>query len=1678
MNHGLMQEDAPSALETEIAAVWARTLGLDGVATAADFFELGGSSLDAVRMLFALEESVAVQVSFSDFLEAPTVRALAELVARGAAPEGAFAAPEPGAAHSGREGAPASDGLEPSTSAEPESADDAPLSFAQERLWFLEQLGGSTAAYNMPIGARVRGPLDVQALRRALNEVVARHEALRTTFAGEGRSAQAVVAPAAEVELQEIDVSAHVDPQAEAQRLLAELVSRPFDLYRGPLLRAALVRLGEHDHVLELAFHHIVCDGCSQTVVMRELGALYEAHRTGVPAALAPPPIQYTRYARDQRRALAEEGIDELLAPWLQRLEGVPQSLQLPADRPRPAAPSYAGATHRVRLAADTTAAVRRFAMAHRTTAYATLLAAFYVLLHRHSGQCDVVIGTTTAARERPELQDGVGLFANTVALRGDLAGDPSFEELLGRVRETVMWALAHDRVPLQEIVARLALERDLSRNPLFQVFCAQVPLATVELPGAEGYDVSPTTSRFDLTLFIEEEPGEELELAWEYSTDLFDADTARRLADRYVRLLEHALAEPRLPIGELPLLDAQDRERAITAGRERGREYPVRCMHEAFERRAAAAPDAVAVSCEGESLTYGQLNARANVLAHRLIALGVGPEALVGLLFEPSIELVVGILGILKAGGAYLPLDPEHPRERLKLVLADARPRAFVTSERLRERLGAQDAPVVCVDREGEAVVCVDGDGKGEGEGEGEGEDRGGRSTENPVTEVTPASLAYVIYTSGSTGRPKGVQVEHRQVARLFTATEEWFHFGPEDVWVLLHSCAFDFSVWELWGALAYGGELVVSPLWTTRSPQALTTLLADRGVSVLNVTPSLFAAVQDELLRRACDLRLRLVVFGGEALRPAVLRPWFAHHGEEGPRLVNMYGITETTVHVTHRPIAAADCEREASPIGVPIPDLAVHVLDAHGAPVPDGVAGELYVGGAGVARGYLNRPELTAERFVASPFAPGRLYRTGDVAVRLGDGQLEFRGRADDQVKIRGFRIELGEVESALREHPGVSDCAAATIEAAPGDTRLAAYVVAAGGNELHAQLLAHLEQRLPPYMVPAALVFLERIPLTRNGKIDRAALPAPAWEQREAGSRAPQTPTELAVAEVWRSVLGVPDVGCEENFFNLGGHSLLAARVITQVRRRCGVEISVRTLFEHPTLGALAAAVDAASEGDAASGEPGTEAPESAAGAREETGAHPLSFPQQQLLFFDQLAPGSVLYNAALAWRLRGPLQAEALQGALREVFARQEALRTVFVWGEDAAPAQVVLEEHLVELPVVELSHVAAPEREEQLARLLTEHARRPFDLSADPMLRATLFRLAPEEQVLLLAPHHIAFDAWAVEVLYRELGELYAAAVEDRAARLPAPAVQYRDFATWQRKRLQGELLERELEHWRTYLAGAPTLARLPADRPREGEHSFVGATHRFTLAAGTAEAVRELCAATGVTPYMLLMAAFGTLLYRTTGQDDVLLGGPMANRAMPGIEPLIGFFANTVVVRVRLHGNPTFGELLQRVRDSVLASYEHQEVPLELVVDAVRPERLPAVHPLFQVNFRVRVGEPPRLELAGLHSEPVAVEMGLARFELSLELHVLAERIEGELIYDTALFDRATIERLAADLEALLGGAAASPDIRLLALQLASKPPVRDGGAVAGEQAPVGVGSFRRAAAQRLSER
>jgi amino acid adenylation domain-containing protein len=1600
-----------NATELAVASVFGEVLGIERAGAHDDFFALGGQSLLAARLVSRLIAKLEIELPLRAVFETSTVAGLASYVDTLQAPQAAQAA-------AAAPQAPAPDPLvAPIARAEPAPllpvAGVRPASFAQERFWFIDQIGGG-AAYNISWPLRLRGALDVVALERALNEIVRRHEVLRSRLAVEdGRPVQ-VIEPSRPISLEFVDLSEQAEREQEAQRLIHETTQNRFSLEEGPLIRASLLRLQPEEHILQVVVHHAAADGGSKVVFFGELGALYGAYRDNRPAALPEPPIQYADFAQWQRSTLQGELLERELAHWSSELEGIPAGLELPADRPRPDVASLRGGWLRTKLSPDTLERLNVLARGEGATLFMVLLGAFEVLLHRYSGQEDVVLGTPVDARGQAELEQLIGPFVNTLVLRGDLSGQPSFRELLGRVKLRTLDAIEHQALPFERLVEALAPERELGRHPLFQALIAlNPPEPSIELRGLEleELDTEKTASRVDLTLLLQQrEHG--LDVVWEYSSDLFEPATVAQMADRFLCLLDSIVSHPEQPIDELALL--REGELRQPAAREEGeRTFPVFCLHERFEEQARRTPDAVAVRHEDESLSYRELNERANRLAHHLRALGVKPDALVALCLERSLELVVAVLAALKAGGAYVPLDPEYPAERLAFVLGDCGAGVLVTQEHLLDRFAAPAPAVVCLDRDRSLLAR--------------------ESAADPAAAAGPENLAYVIYTSGSTGQPKGVLVEHRNVARLFTATDAWFSPGPQDTWTLLHSYAFDFSVWEIWGALLHGGTLVVVPPWTTRSPDALAQLLVDERVTVLNVTPSLFMTAMDELLAVKDRLGLRLVIFGGEALHTRLLAPWFERMPDDGPQLVNMYGITETTVHVTYRPLTAADAQRGGSPIGRPIPDLDLYVLDAKLKPVPPGVAGELFVGGTGVARGYLNRPELNEQRFIASPFDAGRLYRTGDRARASADGDLHFEGRLDDQVKIRGFRIELGEVQTALADEIEVAECAVIADSEGPGDARLAAYVVPADTSidpaSVRAGLRARLRDKLPEYMVPSSITLLDALPLTTNGKLDRRALPAPAEKRVTREPTLPRTELERELAEVWQELLGIAVVGVEDDFFEMGGHSLLAAQLAARVRARLGCDCSVRDVFEEPTIAGLARRLDATSDSGS---RPGVAASASAIVARGADEAWPLSYSQQQLWLIDQWDPGAPTYNVALAFRVRGALDRDTLRSALAATLERHEALRTV-VDVHDDHPVPVLLEHPRLELESIDLSGHPWDEA----LQTLTDLARRPFDLARDPLLRCSLIRTGEDDHILLIETHHISFDGSSGRVLLDELAALY----DGRT--LPEAALQFGDFALWEHNWLSSEEVQRELDWWRRHLAGARTSIELPVDHERPEGRRFAGSSHDLALAAELAAAARRLCREESATPYMLVLAALAMLLYRITGQDDVLVGSPVANRLSPELETLIGFLSNTLVFRVRMSGNPTFRELLRRVREMALDVYAHQSVPFEKIVEAIGPERAPGVNPLFQVNLRVSTAARPALELPGLEITPLKVDSGLARFDLALDVDVLENGISGYFRYNRDIFEPATIARLSGELESLLREALAEPDRRLLSFDL-----------------------------------
>ncbi|MFD2345911.1 amino acid adenylation domain-containing protein [Sinorhizobium terangae] len=1494
-----------------------------------------------------------------------------------------------------------------------------PLSYAQQRLWFLSQLDEDSTNYNIPLGWRLRGRLDRVAWQRSLDRLFARHEALRSVFvAPQGRPRVEVLPADAGLPVTEHDLQALADADAVLADLCRDEGRTPFDLARGPLIRGRLIRLADDDHVFLLTQHHIVSDGWSMGVLVRELSSLYRAFAAGRADPLPPLAIQYPDYAAWQRQWLSGERLQVQAQHWRDSLSGAPARLALPTDRPRPERQSFAGASVPVVIDQDLTRGLKRLSRQHGTTVFMTVLAAWAAVLSRLSGQDDLVIGVPSANRGRREVEELIGFFVNTLAVRIDLSGAPSVAELLARTRRTALAAQEHQDLPFEQVVEIVQPPRALDHTPLFQVMLAwqNNSVGSLDLPGlrveaaGEGLD----QVKFDLELSLGE-CGEEIAGTFDYATALFDEATIERQRGYLLALLRAMVADAAQPVGRIDILPAAERRYLLEELNRTEADYPSDlCVHELFEAQVRRAPDAVALVFEGQSISYGALNVRANRLAHHLIGLGVKPDQPVAICLERSPMMVVGVLAILKAGGAYLPLDPAYPSARLTQVLEDAAPRLMLCDAAGRKALGAEAIASL-------SVVDLS-------DGELSWADQPADDPDPHALGLTSRHLAYVIYTSGSTGTPKGVMVEHAQIVRLFAATRNWYDFNERDVWCLFHSFSFDFSVWELWGALRHGGRLVLVPRHIARSAPDFYNLVCKSSVTVLNQTPSAFKALIEAERESGVRNQLRYVIFGGEALEPSSLKPWFERHSEHAPRLINMYGITETTVHVTYRPLNNSDTSSSCGPIGERIPDLRIYLLDQFGQPVPFGAVGELYIGGAGVARGYLNRPELTAERFIASAFVEGdRLYRTGDLARYLPDGNLEFLGRNDEQVKIRGFRIEPGEIAARLCEHALVADAAVVARQDETGDKRLVAYVVArttdgsdeADGAALAAALRAHLGGLLPDYMVPSAFVRLDVLPLTPNGKLDRKALPVPdddAYARR--GYAAPQGAVETLLAGIWEELLGIERVGRHDNFFELGGHSLLAVRLLARLTQALAVELPLATLFAKPTLADLALSV-----GEVPNGSGAQPAPAIMPVGRD--GALPLSYAQQRLWFLSQLDEDSTNYNIPLGWRLRGRLDHAAWRRSLDRLFARHEALRSTFVAGED--DPQVAILSGDMGLPVVEDDLRGEPDAEVVLSALCEEEARTPFDLARGPLIRGRLIRLADDDHVFLLTQHHIVSDGWSMGVLVRELSSLYRAFAAGRADPLPPLAIQYPDYAAWQRQWLSGERLQVQAQHWRDSLSGAPARLALPTDRPRPERQSFAGASVPVVIDQDLTRGLKRLARQHGTTVFMTVLAAWAAVLSRLSGQDDLVIGVPSANRGRREVEELIGFFVNTLALRLDLSGAPSVAELLARTRRTALAAQEHQDLPFEQVVEIVKPPRALDQTPLFQVMLAWQNNSVGSLELPGLRVEAAGEGLDQVKFDLELSLGECGEEIAGTFDYATALFDEATIERQRGYLLALL---------------------------------------------------
>ncbi len=1878
-------------------------------------------------------------------------------------------------------------------------------------------------------------------MEKALNELVQRHEVFRTTFTSVQGEPYQVIAPELKVKVATSDIS-NVDPakrEDEVQHLVLEEVRRPFNLQSGPVFRATLLRLDDAEHVLLLNSHHIANDGWSLWQFIKDLGTAYEAICVGRPSGLSELPIQYGDFAVWQRNWMTGEVLEKQLAYWKKQLDGAPDTLELPTDRLRPTELSNQGSVERLTLPKALSDKLGRFSRSENATLYMTLLAAYQVLLYRYSGQEDIVVGSPIANRTRSETEGLIGFFVNTILMRTDLSGNPTFRDLTRRVHEGALGAYANQDVPFEKLVEVLRPDRYLGRLPLFQVWFAlqNVPRTEFRLGGLEltSIDTHNGTSKFDLGLFTVERP-DGLYCTVEYSTDLFDASTIKRFLAHYQVLLEAIAEDPDQRIGELPLLTEEEQQQVVVQWNDTAHEYPrERSLHQFIEEQVGLTPDAPALVFESQQLSYRELNARANQLAHRLRKMGVGPEKLVAVCAERSVEMVLALLATMKAGGAYVPIDPDYPKSRLKVMLEDSEPPVLLTQEHLLELLPEHAIPTICLDRDWHTIAA--------------------ESIANPELITTGKDQAYMIYTSGSTGNPKGVPNVHEGIVNRLLWMQDAYRLDGTDRVMQKTPYSFDVSVWEFFWPLMTGACLVVSRPEGHKDPSYLVKLIREQNITTMHFVPSMLRIFLETDGVEQCT-SLRRVICSGEALPLDVVQRFFERSTAE---LHNLYGPTEAAVDVSYWH-CRADSGLSIVPIGKPIWNTQLYILDRFLQPAPVGVPGELHIGGVNLARGYMKQPELTAQKFISDPFSTelgARLYKTGDLAKFLPDGNIEYLGRIDHQVKIRGFRIELGEIETALDSHPGVKQSVVMAREDAPGDKRLAAYVVPdpdyrgedesgpgdalssqqvsqwteafdeayrRGGGveeatfnikgwdssytgepipseemrvwvettvdrikalrphrvweigcgtglllfrvapgcehyygtdisqtalgfleqqlrrpELHLpqlelarkaahefdasmsgqfdavvlnsviqyfpdldylmtvlegavrsvrsggavfigdirslplleafhasvaafksddsttrdefgrrvqkgiqqegelvvdpdffrairhrfpevthveiqlkrgrahneltefrydvilhvgrqappqvecawldwrrqgltreslveilqktqpemlgltgvpnsrlrsaalavqwltaedggttigdlrkhiaekasstaiepedlwslenelpyqveiraskpavdgccdvvfrrrnaqgdvadytlvsfpgesdtprswasyannplrqrilgklvpQLRAYVGGKLPEYMVPSAFVLLDEMPLSSNGKINRRALPAPEQPRSDSYSRSrlPQSPIEEMVLAIFADVLRVESLGLDDNFFEMGGHSLSATQVVSRIRQNLHVDLPVRSVFESPTVATLSRAVDQQQRGKEGLAPPIERVPRNQ--------KLPLSFAQQRLWVLDQIEPDNPLYNLPRPIRLKGPLNVQALEKALQGIVARHEVLRTNYV-AEKGQPYQVIAQDPRGALRVLDLSSLSGAERDKEVFRLVNDEGYIPFDLAKDPIMRYVLFKMGEEDHVLLITTHHIADDGWSTGILLRELTELYNAEAEGKPSPLPELAIQYADYAVWQRNWVQGEMLEQQLSYWRRQLDGAPPLLLIPTDHPRPDKPTFQGAMHRFVLPANLLESVRAHSRQQGATSFMTMLSGFQTLLLHYTKQSDIVLGTDLANRTTVQTEALIGFFVNLLALRTDLSGDPTFSELVERNREMALGAYAHQDVPFDKLVEELQPERNLSHNPIVQVLFVQQNTPRSSKKMTGLTIDRFPIDVS-SKFDMAVFVSETNQGVEGSWVYSSELFDASTIARMAAMYQLVLETATANPAMRLSAL-------------------------------------
>jgi amino acid adenylation domain-containing protein/non-ribosomal peptide synthase protein (TIGR01720 family) len=1476
------------------------------------------------------------------------------------------------------------------------------LSPMQQGMLFHSLFEPESQVYIEQLSYQIEGELNLAAFEQAWQQVVDRHCALRTAFVWENlEKPHQIVCQRVKLPWHYYDwrgLSLHKQ-QEDLEDFLKCDRELGFQLKRAPLMRLSIIHLAEKTYQIVWSHHHLILDGWSSFLLLKEVMDFYQAYCNGQKIQLEKP-----RPYRDYIAWLQQQNHNEAEAYWRKRLKGFSASTSLRLERNSLSEPTenLGQEEQEIQLSVADTAAIQSFAKKHQLTLNTLIQGLWALILGCYSGENDVVFGATSSGRPVNWLgaESAIGLFINTLPVRVKLSSEITLVSWLKQIQAEQIEARQYEYSPLFEIQQWSEIPKGTSLFESIIVFenypidiSLQEWIASLKIGNIKLFE----KTNYPLTIAVENKANLSIKILCDRYR--FEKDAIARLLQHWQTLLKRVITNPELHLQEISLLSEEEEKTLLVDWNDTQVDYPQeKCIHQRFEEQAEKTPDAIALVFENLHLTYRELNDRAERLAHYLQSLGIKPDVIVGICMERSLEMVIGILAILKAGGAYLPLEPSYPHERLAFMMADAQVSVLLTQDHLVETLPSQQAQVICFDTDAFILNAY-------------------QNQENPLIEVKLENLAYVIYTSGSTGTPKGVLNTHLGLSNRLLWMQDEYHLTNRDRILQKTPFSFDVSVWEFFWPLFTGATLVVAKPEGHRDSAYLVNLITSEQITTLHFVPSMLEVFVCESQMRKCH-SLQRVFCSGEALSLSLIERFFARVDAE---LHNLYGPTEAAIDVTHW-CCQHNSEHSFVPIGRPIANTKIYILAPNLKPVPMGVTGELHLGGIGLAKGYLNRTELTEERFIANPFQQGeRLYKTGDLARYHRDGTIEYLGRIDHQVKIRGFRIELGEIEAILTQHSAIQEAVVLAREDETKDKYLVAYTVPKPGaiksNEIVSQLSKWLSDRLPSYMIPAVFVTLDKLPLTANGKVNRRALPAPDWEHRDLKHSyiAPRTPTEKKLVSIWTEVLKVKQIGICDNFFELGGHSLLATQAISKIRQTFQIELPLRALFESPTIAQLVESIESQQQSKIPAINPVSR-----------DGALPLSYAQQRLWFISQLEPESSAYNIFEALQIQGKLQINALEKSFKEIIQRHEILRTNFTT-QAGKPTQIIHPAPSFSLPTIDLIACSQTQQELEIQRLLNEEEQYLFNLEQEPLLRVTLLKLAPEKHLLLLTMHHIISDGWSTGILIRELVALYQAYCQGQRSPLPQLPIQYADFAAWQRQWLQGEVLETQLSYWKQHLGGELPRLELPTDYPRSLTQSYQGTTKSFTISPSISEKLKALSQQEDVTLFMLLLAAWQVLLYRYTGQKDIVIGTPIANRDRSEIGELIGFFVNTLVIQTDLSGNPSFRELLKRVRKVALAAYAHQNLPFELLVDELQPARHLDRNPLFDVMFTLENASAETLEIPGLSFNSLHRQGQTTIFDLTVSMKETAQGLSGAIEYRTDLFAASTIERIAGHFQVLL---------------------------------------------------